>query len=432
MTAITSIFQRYSTSQGAGNIYDRGKDLYESHVRPGARFTAGIGLTLIGSAIITSGSLFKTLAPDNTAADKWSLGSIIVGILTLIGGVVKLWNSRKQNANQPLPTQTFKLLTSGLDTNIGNVYGKLSNNSDPICKLSKSIVNGDPTANLRNDAINLFDQWTHNDFVNYLQSNTSPNPLVCLNGRGLNNELPISEHQLGLSALIGYITGSRTDQDLTNDPKSSEIINTKLKFEEAENGTSNLLRLLPEEFGFVYVAARYYKLNHMDTPNSFKAKFSRVIESDIQPKVTAQTGSQEKDDAWKYVEDFAKCQNYMKVLKQSIKYVLKVEQEAQSGKVEEKKIRDAQVLRNALVSGLELRVSGKEDALKKLEMILTGDARNKVADGLGTEQGIEAKIQESDKYLEQLQKFLRVKDVEVKFTDIFTASDAKVVEFEKT
>ncbi len=428
MTTVTPIIARSYARPTSTNTL---QSTLAEHGAYAGGFIKNLALTLTGTTVVGIMGIGKSIAPDHTFFDRFSLVGIILGAITALFGAIGLYRGKKSAAaaaDAAKPTQIT--ITDPLPEQISDYLYKVSRDTHDKFKVSKDVVSGNAAStitNLRDNCCQLLTRWTDKQFGDVLRANEGRNEFLYENGNGTGSNITSTELKDRIAILIGYVVGSRTGTiapalvtpptayPTGTDVPSTAILQGNLNLECIESGNSRWERLLPDEFTLLYSAARHYKINHMDHTDSITTDEVKVR---IYPATTATTidltttttdlATGTAPAALKEnVESVAKSRNYLRILQKGIEFVRQVEKKKKDGeKVSDSEQRDSDILRSALVAGLQLKVANLDDTLEQLRKIKDGDTNNPVA-GLGTQEGLDIKTTKMDTYWARVEAAVR-------------------------
>ncbi len=414
-TCINSVLSRPSIPRDSS-----GTPLYENVSKAANLGGNLLGVLIPGAAGVIFGSLDAIIPGHNVPDAAAKIGTY--GSFGLAGyflyRVWKLIKKDKQaDARHPTP---IKLHNETLVKDIGNSIAKVSANSDEVLKLSQNIINGKSDDSIIPEARNLFRYWTDNDIKNIVIGNEGRSEFVFDNGNGIKSPINLSDLKDRLAVLIGYTVGTKDLPDpfavitATNPgglSTADTILTNSLKLSDIEDGKKfELDHLVPDEFAIVYSVARHYKTRHDLFTNDListslpeigtEAKI-KSLRADLKQAKGSPLEEAARDHLMKGTDSFICNYNYLKVLQQSIEYVIKAENDSSSGKLTAGRVRNAAVLKAALIAGLELKIPKTDTDLsitEQLKRILGGYDSNPPT-GLGSKKGVSAKADELEKLL---------------------------------
>lgn len=395
-------------------------DVVSTHGKDAAGFVKNLSLTLAGTGIIGLSGIGKSIAPDNTFFDKFSLVGIIIGAITAIWGGVGLYNGNKQIKQAEIPATPFTI-DNTVASNITDTVKELGINPNTHFTLSNYIVDGDRSRapQLRDHCYNLAMQWIdpNNGFMNIINSNNGRNELNFENGNGINSNITSEQLKERMAILLGYVVGSRANANALD--TESRNITDLLCLDQIEDpdtsGRCEIELMLPDEFILLYSAARHYKLNHMDRDDSISSDSLQlrgvttpISQTDTVTNLGLASGDPAKDAAKDNAKRVANSRNYLRSLQKGIEFVIEVEKTKQSGQtVDATRQRDADILRSALVTGLGLHVTGITDTVDKLERILNGHTSNSPGTATGTPTSLKDKINTLEQFWSPIDNAIR-------------------------
>ncbi len=372
----------------------------------------------IGAAATFTFGTFAELIPGKDSVPDWFFKFLAGGGAVFSGYFLyRVWNLIKKDKRADVPTP-FTLEGEhdpNLVQKIGNSVAIVSANPDEVLKLSQDIIKGKSSDNTITEARNLFRYWTDKEIKNIVTGNKGRSEFVFDNGNGINSPINLSNLKDRLAVLIGYTVGNK---DNLTDPSSTAdtILTTSLKLSDIEDGKKfELDHLVPDEFAIVYSVARHYKTRHSlfdtDLISTSLAEIGseakiKNLKTDLKqpkgstPEVTA------INHLTKGTDSFICNYNYLKVLQQSIEYVIKAENDSSSGKLTAGRTRNAAVLKAALIAGLELKIPKTDtdtSITEQLKRILEGYATNPT-NNLGSQKGVNDKAGELEKLLATLKE----------------------------
>ncbi|MBI2996556.1 MAG: hypothetical protein HYY52_07645 [Candidatus Melainabacteria bacterium] len=365
----------------------------------------GLGAICVGTgtaALVTSG-FAKSLLPDNTAADKFSVFGMIVGGILAIYGLVKMWisgNKQEVSNNTSEAKYEVNLSDSEIDELSTTTATLSSINQDPVFSFSRDIVDV-ANNNRKVDAEKLYKLWTKDEGVCGFRG---PGKIAFSSPKGGSaSELTDDEYRDRLAVLIGYIMAGRSDDTfLTN------ITGTKLKYSDLIDPTKGckFSHLLPHEFNLVYMAARNFK-EVLKSDTNIQTIFQNVVSEVSVPG----------RDPESKLKNYVNAHNYLRILKCSIDYVFKAEEEQT---LDNEKARKVVLVRSALITGLGLK-GNKSQINAELRKILNGDAPEK---SLVEKINKLAEYKVRDVVVNQLQaQGYGISDAKIVFEDIFPSSE---------
>ena len=428
MTTITAnhLFTRltdHSTTQG--RLADTA-GIIKKHAGYTGKFIKNFAIAISGTAVIGVMGIGKSIAPDHTFFDRFSLVGIILGAITAIFGATGLYRGEKEVEKIEVPPTPFTIKDT-VAKDLSDLVKEVSGNPNDRFKISNNIVDGNRAANLRTDCYDLVKKWADpvSGFIDKLESNENKSVLEFIHGNGTNSNITSTELKERFALLIGYIIGSRGTAPIASDAPSNDILTdiNKLVLAKIEKGESKWEALLPDEFTLLFSAASHYKEKHMDTETSIKTEFQDKINlTTMKTSLSSPRGSTPKDTAKKQIGEVINSRNYLKSLQKGIEFVIQVEGERKSGKkVDSGRQRDADILRNALVAGLQLMVKDRDDTVKQLDAILKGHADNKPASAggtTGTQKGLNEKIGDMDKFWANFENTIRSSTNEISINPV--------------
>ena len=397
----------------------------------------GTNLFLLLSGLFVTGGfgLGKSLAPDHTFIDRFSLVGIIGGIVTAIFGGYRLYKGHSAEVkNQQADIPTYKI-SKEVSKQSTEALGKVNTDSNNDFKLTKKILSGEKDDALITAGNKLIEVYMDPEFSKKITDRIGNGDSYFQGADGSNSLLLASQLKERLMLLIGYTVGtaSRSNGTINSDTKAHEILNTTLALDSIEKGECDTINLLPEEARLVYLVARNYKLRH-NAEDSLKT----YLKDEEQLK-TALSGNNidSREKAEKDIQDFLRQHNYLKILGDSIKFVLTVEANEASGKADAKLIKKKHLVKSALITALELDTTASLSVTQQLERILSDDP-NKPTHYLGPIKGVKTRTKEAEDYLNKLREKLQEGNTgyhfgsrSVIFPDIFSSSQS-LIELEKS
>lgn len=407
-----------TTKQKATSVLD----VVSSHGTDAAKFIKNLSLTLAGTGIIGFAGVGKSIAPDHTFFDKFSLVGIFIGAITAIWGGIGLYRGNQQIKQSELPLTPITIKDSTA-SEISDIVKEISSNPNDTFQFSNDVVNGNRAAGLRDHCNDLILKWTEptTGMIDVINSNKSRTEFLFEHGNGTNSHITSQELKERIAILIGHVVGSRANATL--DAESQHLVVDMLCLDQIENpndwGTCELERLVPDEFTLLYTAARHYKLNHMDRDDSITddslilrdpggGGTQTILATDTVTALSSTTRDPAKEDAKVDAGRVVNSRNYLRTLQKGIEFVTQVEREKKSGgTVDATRQRDADVLRNALVAGLGLKVDDLEDTLTQLDNILKGSTSNSVGNATGTPRGLNEKVDALERFWGNIDSIIR-------------------------
>ncbi len=413
-------------------------DTAQSLIERGGKKLAKVGsfgtnLFLLLSGIFVTGAfgLGKSLAPDHTFIDKFSLVGIIGGLITSIFSVIRMlkgYTSETKNEQQNVPEDN---VSKELSKRAAEAVGKLSIESNNDFKLARKVLDVTKDDEVRKATIELLETYrasdSNGDFRQRMLQIADDGERSFKNGGGNNVPLLVSELRDRMSLLIAYIVGTadRNDGTISDGDKATKILKTDLNLEDLEDTEKqkklDLVNLLPSEFVCVYQAARNYKLNHSGKDTSTQTIVT--VNDTLKNNLTAS-----KVDDQKVAEDelnnFINQYNYLKTLREAIKFVHKVETDKNAKK---ELVKKAIIVKSALITGLEL---DRRDSNVSLEYQL----RKILDDGIG----LSKKVDEVEKSRIEIQNLFQKENLKYyfenpyfTFTEILPASDTGLIKLQR-
>lgn len=403
--------------------------------KKGGKFAVGIGLTLAGAVTTGFFALIKGILPDHWLADKGMIPGVIAGLITLILGLVKLWNfnseekktevARQQQASSP--KSRFEITNNLKD--IEDTIHNLNKSADPLFGFSRGLVDLTDEFVLatavakKGEARKLYGYWTANEFLDRVAGDRGGAEIVFVNGAGQNTELSLEQFRERMSVLVGYIVASRTTPAIVGD-LSHTILNTHLKYDDIKEGKSKHLKLFTNDFAMVYQSARNYKLN-LENNNAIAMKFSNISNKIAPLKDTVihsgdATILGSDQHALQALEEFRDSYNDLQVLANSIQFVLSNENSTDANK-----LKQAAIIRSALIAGLELK-GNRSDINRKLGEILNGVAGTTGQVGLIGDSG---KLKQMENLgVRRMQDLKKCSFTTLKFPSNFLLPNADIIE----
>lgn len=348
------------------------------YLEKGAKVGGKIGLTFAGFLLLVVGALGKTLAPNGTAWDIGSMFAMIGGAIMSFWGFVQFWKTDKKITPDDLPDSHHKVdskLELELRTaaqNIANIDPYFENQDFTRSRIFRSSSN----STLRDHTITLLKQRVKPQFMNTLGSYKGGADLVVDNANGPDKPLTIAEIKDSNAALVAYIIAGGPSGAVPTGDYSNLLKSTFLD----ESNPVNIFPLLPGEFNLVYTVAKYWKEKNID-PVEANRSVNQLVAVPVQgagnlkEKLSKAPGSTEKENARTHLSNFEREYNYAKTLEQAIAYVLKIEGQDPAS-VDAKSLRNAAVLRYALVSGLNINAADLKSVYRSLHTILGNDKTN--------------------------------------------------------
>lgn len=387
------------------------------YLEKGAKVGGKIGLTFAGFLLLVVGALGKTLAPNGTAWDIGSMFAMIGGAIMSLLGFFQFWKTDKKITPDDLPDSHHKVdskLEKKLRTCIQNI-----SNTDPYFAeqdfIKSRIFRSSGNSTLRSQAIELLGHRANQQFKNTLGSYRGGADLVVDNANGPDKPLTVNEIKDSNAALVAYIISSSPGGTLPTDDFANRLNSTLLN----ESSAANMFSLLPDEFNLVYTVAKYWKEKNID-PAPADKNVDKVIAlpvsggtDNLKSKLKSNV-SGERETAKTKLSDFEREYNYAKTLEQAIAYVLKIDGQDPAS-VDAKSLRNAAVLRYALIAGLNINAADLKSVYKRLREAL-GDENNALRAEVKKLNDYNGQIQQS--IVNDLNLEINCDPLELRFKDI--------------
>ncbi len=357
----------------------------QTTVKNVSKFAKNMFTMLVGILGISVMGLGKTLAPDHTFFDKFSLAGIVVSTVPVIAGLVGLYRNEKELEKPQAPSVPKFTLPDDLSKAIHKTLTNIS-----------SFDLADPLSNkdiLRNNHFALYRLLTNNashpELKSIITCDKDREEVLFTNFNGPDGSMSLSQLREMMTGTLESIISLKP-----TDTYSKDILNTDLALEKLESDTCELAYFLPEEFVYLYQASRHYKLIHMDEEN-FINEFSKYKLENLVKQLES-NDSKKKASVEKYLDIVAKSRNYLNVLERSVEKIVEIDDKRKENKASESEIRDAEILRRAIVSGLEITGKDSDERIEKLKEIFKTDISKRT--GLGSKKGLKDKAIEIETY----------------------------------
>lgn len=381
-----------STGQSTGSALSNTYEATKKETTKVISFGANIFLLLSGLCVTGGMGLAKSLAPDHTFVDKFSLVGILGGIVTSTFGIFRLWKGYSQIAEaqnvKPVAVPTPRTISETLKQKTIQALTPLSNMTelDEDFKLSKKVLEAKDPA-LLDPVLDLLDCYTNDEFKIGMIQNQGRSESCFEHIDGNNKSALESEIKERIAVLLAYavrVTPRATNGDFTNE-RLKRILKI-IGLDKIENVKDiNPIHILPPEFGPVYKAALAYKDRTIQDLNL----------ADLKTKLGT-SNSDTRKDAEGTIEKFADQYNYLKVLREAITFVQEAEKAQRTGQAVDKNLaKKATLLRSALIAGLKL--DKRQEVNAHLEDTLKS-VNEKIAKAEEQKNKLETMLRETNQY----------------------------------
>ena len=396
-----AILARPSTQKNSSgfSLYDDAKSF--------AGLGANLGGAAVGAAAAFTFGTFAEVIPGKDSVPDWFFKFLAGGGAIFSGYFLyKVWKLIKKEKQADVKTAPFALTDETLVKNIGNSVAKVSANSDKVLGLSLNILNGNPDGDTIAQARNLFTCWTNDEIKNIVTKYRGRPEIELINGNGIDAKIYFPDLKDRLAILTGYIIGTRdvclTTPDSEKNALPQTITGQFLDLNEIEAGKFDLDRLVPDEFAIVYSAAKHYVEGTLVSDNDSITKVFHKINTDTSltqlKNYFKGTLGENNNEANKALTEFKKTYNYLKVLQKAIEYVISTEGQTN---ISAGKVRNAAVLKAALISGLGLRFDPNVPVNDQLKKYLE-DVQETSASPV--KKGLKYKVSELERLCSKLQE----------------------------
>ena len=377
-------------------------------------------LTATAGAVFGIGFGFaKSVAPDHTFVDKFSLLGIITGAIVTAFGLVGMYRGQKatkQSQEQNGIHIPFTLRQDPtLDTNLGIALHAINTDPHRLFKISNEIVQCNSAGTVDRGAIyDYFELLRSQEVETIITDATDPSVITITNLDGkpsaatdTSKAVNGKDLQDRFAVLMGHLMASRPTTG-TDAAYTDITTNFNPKCFEVEE-SCHLEKYLPSDFRLVSWAADYFNDNFRTDNDAVTNAFGGLA-AGLEADLTANN----HNEIARRLKGFNTAYNSLKTTKAAIEYVLNGEAKIAA---DDKTIRNVSILKHALITGLQLQFNSTASISDQLREILNG---------AGGTTGLSAKVTEMETIWGTVQNDVRggVKYPKIRLEEISTNGNA--------